>query len=38
MRFEIYRPRRRLVVVDELQVVGSGKVDKKRPRAEVAGD
>jgi acyl-CoA synthetase (AMP-forming)/AMP-acid ligase II len=33
-----YKIPRRLVIVDELPVLASGKVDKKRLRAELAGD
>jgi acyl-CoA synthetase (AMP-forming)/AMP-acid ligase II len=33
-----YKVPRRLVIVDELPVLPSGKIDKKRLRAEVAGD
>jgi acyl-CoA synthetase (AMP-forming)/AMP-acid ligase II len=33
-----YKIPRRLVIVDELPVLASGKVDKKRLRAELSGD
>jgi len=37
-RLARYKIPRRLVIVDELPVLASGKVDKKRLRAELAGD